>query len=77
MSRTLKDAPAARKARTERRFAERETPLDYQPAAAVSWEELAEAAQTDGHRAQQLITLFASDAEIQVRAELTAYANGF
>jgi hypothetical protein len=31
MSRTHKDAPAARRARAARRFADREQPFDYQP----------------------------------------------
>jgi hypothetical protein len=59
MSRTRKDAPEARKSRAARRFADREIPFGYTPNL-ISWDELAEAAQTDGTRARRLIALLAA-----------------
>lgn len=81
MSRTFKDAPAARKGRRDR-LADRERPFDYQPNAVpvtVAWDDLAEAAtQGAGGRIrptaeQRILELLADDPA--VRAELTVFAN--
>jgi hypothetical protein len=87
MSRTHKDAPAARKTRRDRRFADREQPFEYVPAAVpvtVQPEPWTYAIRFDPAGGHNLPYDFAAavctpswPAEVVQRAALTAIAHGW